>query len=117
MNLLDATTTLIDTAKTYAPENDAVIARAIKRMEKRLFVLQVRSAKARKRNRVKAFWDAMGLFKGGASGGPKSDAVIPCKVCDHLIGFGEFCKHAEFTGGGRIETLTCPNCNNVMVRE
>lgn len=131
MNLLEATSTLIDAAKTYGPESDRVLQRSIKRMEKRLHVLQVRSAKARKRNRMKAFWDAMAIFSGGVTdttrqvGGiwptttkfpntAKLEAVIPCRACCHAIRFGEFCKGAEFNGRGEILTLTCQACACVM---
>lgn len=120
MTLLEATTTLIDAVKTWAPEEDRKIAQAVKRMEKRLFVLQVRAAWARKRNRRKAFYDAMGEFGGGVvdngpAGGIKY-AVIPCKACRFFVTFGDFCKGAEFTGHGRIIILVCPKCGCQMER-
>jgi hypothetical protein len=115
MNLLEATSTLIDVAKTHAHENDHVARRAIKRMEKRLFLLQVRAAKARKRNRFQAFWDAMAVFNGGVCT-QKRQAVIPCAACENKMYFGDFCKTAEFTGHGRVKTLACPKCGCLMDR-
>lgn len=115
MNLLEATTTLIDAVKTWAPEDDRKIAQAVKRVEKRVFVLQVRAAKRRKRNRVKAFYHAMGHFGGGCD--PQfRRALILCKACNHWIFFGDFCRNAEWTGNGLIISLTCPKCHIVMER-
>ncbi len=112
MNLLCATTTLLDAVKTHAPEDDRIIKAAIKRMEKRLGVLQLRAAQAKKRNRSNAFWDAMARFSGGVS---KSDqAVIPCKGCGLHIDFADFCSMGEYDGRGRIKSLTCPACNLSM---
>ena len=110
MTLLDATTTLIDAVKTYAPEDDRNISRAVKRMEKRLFILQVRNAKAWKRNRIKAFWNAMALFNGGAC--LKSHrACFGCPNCKRKLFFGDFCKNADFSAGGRFISMICPGCN------
>lgn len=119
MNLLEATATLIDAAKTYAPEQDKVIQRAVRRMEKRYLVLQVRAAKARKRNRINSFWHAMAIFNGGAAQNPdhprrRKEACIPCQRCGHLIFFSEFCKGATFSGAGRIQFLECGACGLVM---
>lgn len=113
MTLLEATTTLIDAVKTYAPEDDRSIQRAVKRMEKRLFVLQVRQAKARKRNRVKAFWNALGLFNGGLCTQLK-EACFVCPACKQKLYFGDFCKNAEFSNGGRFEAMGCPHCSCLM---
>jgi len=113
MTLLDATTTLIAAVKTWAPEEDRKVAQAVKRMEKRLFLLQVRHAKARKRNRTNAFWDAMTQFHGGACQ-TKHQACIPCKACGFKIFFGDFCKHGDWTGHGKIKTLGCPKCGCTM---
>jgi hypothetical protein len=109
MNLLEATTTLIDVARTYAPDDDRIVARAIKRMEKRLFVLQVRQAKARKRNRVKAFWDAIGYFNGGVCTQSRK-ACFLCPACGLNLYFGDFIKNAEFSKGGRFLSMSCPHC-------
>src|SRR4051812_34002215 len=51
MTLLEATSHLIDCAKTNAHESDRVMQRAVKRMEKRLAVLKLRAAKTLRRNR------------------------------------------------------------------
>ena len=114
MNLLTATSTLLDAVKTHAPEDDRFIKAAIKRMEKRLRVLQLRAVQATKRNRTNAFWDAMAKFAGGVH--PKNNvAVIPCKRCEFLIDFGEFCSAGEYDGRGRIKSLTCPACKLSMM--
>ena len=113
MTLLEATTTLIDAVKTYAPEDDRSISRAVKRMEKRLFVLQVRQAKARKRNRVKAFFNAMGLFSGGACT-ITHKACFQCPRCKQKLFFFDFCKNAEFSASGRFVVMSCPYCACLM---
>lgn len=114
MNLLEATTTLIDAAKTYAPENDQVILRSVKRMEKRLAVLQLRAAKARKRNRWKAFWEAMAIMPSGVCT-VKRIPVFVCPACRGKLYFGEFCKRAEISGHGRLRSLTCVHCEYAIV--
>ncbi len=114
MNLLEATTTLIDAVKTYAPEDDRAIARAVKRMEKRLLILQVRAAKRRKANRVKAFWQAMALFNGSvcddARVSKKQQACFICPSCRKLLFWGDFIRSAQISPGGRFESTTCPHC-------
>jgi hypothetical protein len=112
MNLLDATATLLDFAKTNAHEGDRVIQRAIRRMEKRLFILQVRAAKRRRRARLEAFYQAIAAFRG--SSGSRAVGLIPCMNCDNAMGFREFCKGAVFTGSGRIQSLTCNECGAEM---
>ncbi|HEV2692407.1 MAG TPA: hypothetical protein VG347_05875 [Verrucomicrobiae bacterium] len=113
MTLLTATSTLIDAVKTYAPEEDAHIQRAVKRMEKRLLVLQVRAKKNEKRIRTLAFWCAMVTFNGGVSPGPRL-AVIPCKGCEYLITFKDFIKNGEWDGRGNFKSLICPHCECLM---
>jgi len=113
MTLLTATTTLLDAVKTYAPEEDQQIRRAVKRMEKRLMVLQVRAAKREKANRTDAFWDAMGKFEGGVCVF-KHTACFPCKACKQHIYFGDFLKNAEWDGRGRVKSVLCPKCNLLM---
>lgn len=113
MTLLTATSTLIDAAKTYGPESDRVLLRAIKRMEKRLEVLQLRDAKNRKRVRMEAFWDAMALFEGGKCL-ERNEAVFHCKLCARKIYFGDFCKCADYDGRGYLRSLVCPGCGCLM---
>lgn len=102
MTLLDATTTLIDTAKTYAPE-DRVVARAVKRMEKRLRLLQLRNAKAIRRRRSSAWVDCLVVIKATCSG------------CGFVFDFGSFVKNAQLTGHGHIKSLRCPNCSKPLI--
>lgn len=116
MNLLEATTTLIDAAKTYAPEQDRLIVRAVKRMEKRLAVLQLRAAKALKRNRLEAWYQALMLL-GRVIADDHKTVLLPCKGCQHPISFGEFCKGVVFTGRGDLVSLTCPECGCLMEKE
>lgn len=115
MTLLEATTTLLDAVKTYAPEDDRVIIRATKRMEKRLLVLQVRHAKARKRNRTKAFWCAMQMFGGGACT-VKHTACFPCPACKQKLYFGDFIRNAGISDSGRFLTMSCPRCSCLIER-
>src|SRR5690242_9194582 len=102
MNLLEATTTMIDAVKTYAPEDDKTIQRAVKRFEKRLFVLQVRAAKRRRRNRRHAFQHAVEIFNGrAASVCGRYYGEVDCKGCNTILLFGDFCRDGEFSGSGK----------------
>jgi hypothetical protein len=117
MNLLDATATLIDFAKTNAHESDRVVQRAIRRMEQRHAVLQLRAARNRKRTRSKAFWNAMALFDGystALNGAGKLQAAFSCYDCEHRFFFGDFIKHAKWDGRGIVTLLICPNCQADM---
>ena len=40
-------------------------------------------------------------------------ACITCPACKGRIFFGEFLKNAEWSRGGRFQTLICPHCNCV----
>lgn len=116
MNLLEATSTLIDLAKTHGREDDRVLQRAIRRMEKRLMLLKVRAAKARRRARREAFWEAYAIFKGH----PCADthqACIPCQAYQRKLYFGDFCKWGWWTGHGRVQLLECRYCGCVMEAE
>ena len=104
MTLLDATTTLIDCAKTYGPEGDRVLQRAINRMELRLRLLQLRRAKAIRRCRRNAWRDCVNLTKGR------------CRHCRAEIDFGYFVRSARISGTGLIKSLDCPQCNAPLVR-
>jgi hypothetical protein len=115
MNLLDATTILIESAKNFCPVEDPEILRAVKRMEKRLEVLQYRAAKRKKQVRMSAFWDAFGEFGGGKSVA-RNAAVIVCKGCQSEIDFGDFLKHAEWDGIGRVKSLNCAQCGLLMMK-
>jgi hypothetical protein len=121
MTLLDATTTLIDAAKTYAPENDRVIARAVKRMEKRLAILQQRAVQYRARNQTNAWLYGVALYGGRRAKhrviADRPEAVIPCKACQHEITFDEFLTAADYTGHGHVRQITCPACGVVMAPE
>lgn len=117
MNLLDATATLIDFARTNAHESDRVVQRAIRRMEQRHDVLKVRAARNRKRTRTKAFWWAMAAFNGGAvteTGIGRLRAAFACSACNRPFFFGDFCKHAQWDGRGFVTKVTCPSCSVVM---
>ena len=118
MNLLDATATLIDFAKTNAHESDRVVQRAIRRMERRHFVLQLRTARNRKRIRTKAFWSAMAAFEGGAVMDPgvgRRRAAFPCSGCGRHLFFGDFLKHGQWDGRGIVTKVVCPKCGVLMV--
>lgn len=102
MTLLDATGHLIEIAKTFG-RDDAITRRAIKRMEKRLALLQLRKAKALRARRHKAWWN-----------GP-STQQCPHPECEHEITFGEFCRTAEIDGRGRTKRWNCPHCGRPIV--
>lgn len=102
MTLLEATSHLIDIAKTFG-RDDAITRRAIKRMERRLAVLQLRTAKALRARRHKAWWN-----------GP-STTQCPHPECQHPISFGEFCKSAHIDGRGRTRRWDCPHCGRPIV--
>ena len=100
MTLLDATATLIDAVKTYAPEEDATIRRALKRAEKRLRLLQLRKAKATRRHRKMAWHMVRIAIK------------ATCPGCGFVFDFGSFIKNVEFNGHGDINGLHCPECDD-----
>lgn len=107
MTLLDASITLIDAAKQL-PENKS-LERAIKRMEKRVQVLRLRSAKARRRCRHKAWWHAMRSYVGGVIVGTRITA-FGCPRCLTNIDFGYFARTAEVDGRGVIKSFDCHKC-------
>ena len=100
MTLLEATATLIDCAKTWAPD-DPIVKRAVRRMERRLEVLQLRAANARRLRRHKA-WVALQSFR-------------PVCDCGHRFIFGEFAGAAVLTGHGNIKRYHCPKCSKLVV--
>lgn len=113
MNLLDATTIVIDCIREQNCYDNDNIVRAVNRLEKRLDVLKLRRAKRHKNNRWKAFRQAMEIFGGGAYGEPLQACVI-CQKCKEPIGFEDFCHTAIFNGNGKIKTLQCLNCGVTM---
>jgi len=104
MTLLEATSTLIDFAKTNAPDSDRVMARAIKRLEKRLAVLQLRKAKSRRTGRNRA-WRLMKHLFGDAP---------ECQHCAAEITFKEFVTTAQINGQ-RICLFNCPRCQKTII--
>jgi len=102
MTLLDATATMIDACKTWAPENDKVLQRAVKRMEKRLAVLRLRAAKALRRRRQKGWADLQHL-------------APSCPSCGIEFSFGDFVKAAELNHRGDILNFDCPDCSERVV--
>lgn len=102
MTLLDATATLIDLVKTWAPQEDAHTKRAIRRMERRLDVLRLRAAKSLRRRRSKGWKDLQFLA-------PK------CVTCGEEFCFGDFVKKAELNHRGDIIRYDCPSCGAVSI--
>jgi hypothetical protein len=99
MNLLDATTHVLEAARE-APENP-ILTRAIKRLDRRVQLLRLRAAKARRRNRHKA-WNRATI--------PFGASHIGCVECKCTIDFGTFAKRALIDGRGRAVELRCPEC-------
>ena len=103
MNLLESTSTLIDAVKTSCrPENDRKLMSAVKRMERRLAVLQLRAAKALKRRRHKGWADLQHL-------------APSCYACNEVFAFGDFVKSAELNHRGDIIRFDCPVCEACIV--
>lgn len=105
MTLLDASVHLIDAAR-QVPENK-VLERAIKRMERRVQVLRLRAARARRRGRHKAWWNVMWTYVGGFA---HKRAVIDCPGCKVWIDFGHFASNAEIDGRGYVKSWECGKC-------
>jgi hypothetical protein len=101
VTLLDATATLIDCAKTYA-DHDKSVMRAVARMEKRLRLLQLRAARAR-RSRRRSAWRALQFF-------------APVCRCSHRFTFGQFVRSAEIDGRGWIQRFVCPACRGFVIK-
>jgi hypothetical protein len=114
MNLLDASITLVDAARQL-PDNPS-LSRAIKRMEKRIRVLQLRAAKTRRRRRWRAWAEALAV---AGTDNPnvtrlyrRLDQVrsLVCAGCGFRFDFGAFVRHAELRGRGHVKHLDCPQC-------
>lgn len=107
MTLLEATALLIDCARTYGPEQDRVLARAVKRMEKRLAVLQKRHGKALL-SRLHRGWIVLRIVL---------RSVTPtCPTCETAITYGDFIRTAELWGDGCIKNFPCPaGCGWVLI--
>lgn len=103
MTLLEATATLIDCARTFAPENDRKVRQAVARMEKRLRLLQVRMAKVRRRNRGHA-WATV------------QDFTPQCEKCSYQFTFTDVVRSADIDGRGYIRCFNCPNCHTSVVQ-
>lgn len=101
MTLLEATSHLIDAAKTWCPRDDKMLTRAIKRMEKRLEVLQFRKATALRRRRHKA-WELMQHLR------------RDCQHCGFDFCFGDFVKTAEIDHR-QLVRFDCPACEKLVV--
>lgn len=114
MTLLDATATLVDFAKTNGRENDRVLAKAIVRVEKRLWLLQLRHAKATRTNRRKAWWAAIGALDGGMDT-LREQGMCFCPKCRFRFDFGDFLKASRITGHGQVKSLICPECKSVLI--
>jgi hypothetical protein len=125
MTLLDATATLIDFAKTNGIESDSHLLKAVKRMEKRLRLLQLRRAKTIRRNRQSAWDDCrLGLLARWSWQNPGKATAIKkqkliedpeCHRCGFKFNFGLFLKNAVLDGRGKIKTLICPKCNELLI--
>lgn len=105
MNLLEATSALLDFVKTSAPEN-VQIRRAVKRMEKRLEVLQARAEKERERRLWKAWDEAVVHFQG---------LGITCEHCGFEFDPVAFFRNAEVSGRGQVKQLDCAKCGYRMM--
>jgi hypothetical protein len=116
MTLLEATITLIDAARQL-PE-DKTRERAIKRVEKRVRLLQLRALRARKWNRRKAFYDAVAITGGGvATVLGRMFAIAICKQCNTQLDFGDFCRCGQFNGRGKAISFFCPKCKSYLIGE
>jgi len=102
MTLLEATSTLLDCVKTWGPDDSVQIRRAVKRMEKRLDVLQLRAKKALRRRRHKGWLDLQHL-------------APVCQHCGATFIFGDFAKTAELNHKGDIIRFDCPECAELVV--
>jgi hypothetical protein len=102
MTLLEATSTLLDCVKTWSPNNSPQVNRAVRRMERRLQVLQLRQAKSLRRRRQKGWLDLQHL-------------APACQHCGFDFCFGDFAKTAELNWRGDIIRFDCPSCEKLVV--
>jgi hypothetical protein len=104
MTLLEATTTVIDAAKTHSPwETDRMLHHAIKRLEKRLEVLQLRRDKEISRRQDSAWTDCQVVIKN------------TCSHCGFVFDLDAFLNNAQITGRGHIKRLHCPTCKKLLI--
>lgn len=95
---------MIDAVKTWCPAGDRKLNGAIKRMEKRLEVLQFRAAKALSARRHKGWAMLKKLIPGQT-----------CGSCAIEFSFGDFAKAANLTGHGQIREFRCPSCDEFLI--
>jgi len=116
VNLLDATVTLLDAVKTFAPDT-VEIKRAARRMEKRLLVLQVRAAKSLRRRRWNAFYEASAMTGDvvRVEGCINHHGPPKCQHCAYQFDFGSSVREADICGRAHIKQLYCPACGYHMI--
>ncbi len=107
MNLLEATSCLIDCAKTYGHENDRQLQRSIRRMEKRLRLLKRRQLRALRRLRWDSWYDACIML--GDRPSPHMNQPR-CPQCRHVLTFREFVHNSTLRQRGHVWKLLCPQC-------
>lgn len=100
MTLLDATSHLLDWAKTHGTE-DRLLKCAIRRMEQRLSVLQLRQANALRRRRHRA-WTSL------------QAVATTCPDCGVVWSFGDFIEIAEIDHRGNLIRFDCSDCEAMI---
>lgn len=101
MTLLDATSLLIEIAKTRGAD-DRITRKAIRRMEERLNVLQFRKQTAllRRRHRAWPFRDIKDLR---------------CPSCSFELSFGDFARDADIDYRSLTKSWHCPACRAFLM--
>lgn len=114
MTLLDASTTLVDAVRQLPAADDprGPLAKSIRRMERRIQVLRLRAAKARKLRRSKAWLEAQEILPSSLEG---NQAIVVCPKCLERFNFGDFVRTAEITGHGIIKLWICTKCDWPMI--
>ncbi len=98
--------------KTHGRENDKPLQRAVRRMEKRLELLQYRRLTLRRRSRSRA-WEWY-QFTRGVRGILQGE--VACPYCKFEICFGEFLKAVELRGNTcDIIRFDCPACGTLLM--
>jgi hypothetical protein len=114
MNLLDATSHVLEAARESAGADRPPLKQAIRRVERRTELLRLRAVKARRRMRHRAFWHAMKSYAGGFAHKPLR-CVFCCPHCSLVVDFGVFVKHAVIDGRAHFKTFVCPSCGFDLV--
>lgn len=115
MNLLEATSHVLEAARETPGADRTPLKQAIARVDKRIQLLRRRAVKARRRVRRRAWWHTLKSYGGGIAHKPLR-MVFACPTCRRLLDFGDFARGAHYTGHAHLEVFKCPGCGHDLTQ-